>query len=48
MKYDQHKNLKEENSRRLTGVMKTTFARMIRILKEAEIKQKARGGNIIN
>jgi hypothetical protein len=44
MKYDHHKQLKEEDFRRLTGVKKATFTRMIEILQEAEIKQKARGG----
>jgi hypothetical protein len=44
MKYEQIKLLGGEKFRRLTGVKKATFAKMIGILQGAEIKKKARGG----
>lgn len=44
MKFDQIKNLADEQFRRLTGVKRTTFERMLEILKEADIKKKAVGG----
>lgn len=44
MKYKKLKNLKEEEFRRLTGVKKTTFEKMIEILKEAQKQKNARGG----
>ena len=44
MKYDQIKELSEEQFRRLTGVKKTTLKRMLEILKEADAKKKAKGG----
>jgi len=44
MKYEQIKELEDEKFRRLTGVKKDTFYKMIDILQEAEIKKKARGG----
>jgi transposase len=44
MKYEKIKNYKEEEFRRLSGVKKSTFKKMIGILKEAEQKKKARGG----
>jgi transposase len=44
MKYEQIKELEEEKFRRLTGVKKGTFYKMVGILKEEEIKKKARGG----
>ncbi len=44
MKYEQIKDLDSEKFRRLTGVKKTTFGKMMDILREAEIKKKARGG----
>ena len=44
MKYEQIKELEEEKFRRLTGVKKVTFYKMVDILQEAEIKKKARGG----
>ena len=44
MKYEQIKELDDEKFRRLTGVKKATFYKMVDILKEAEIKKKARGG----
>ncbi len=44
MKYEQIKKLEEEKFRRLTGVKKETFDKMISILQEAEIKKKAKGG----
>lgn len=44
MKYEQIKKLEEEKFRRLTGVKRTTFEKMIWILEEAEVKKKAKGG----
>lgn len=44
MKYDQIKNLPEEQFRRLTGVKRTTFKKMIEILQEADQIKKIRGG----
>lgn len=44
MKYDQVKNLEEEKFRRLTGVKNSTFLKMVDILKEADLKKKAKGG----
>lgn len=44
MKYEKIKDYKEEEFRRLSGVKRTTFKKMIRILEEAEQKKKVRGG----
>ncbi len=44
MKYDQIKELGEEKFRRLTGIKRSTFAKMISILSEADQKKKVRGG----
>jgi hypothetical protein len=44
MKYEQIKQLEEEKFRRLTGVKRGTFNKMVSILLEADIKKKARGG----
>lgn len=44
MKYGQIKELEGEKFRRLTGVKKDTFYKMVNILQEAEVKKKARGG----
>lgn len=44
MKYDQIKELGQEKFRRLTGVKRSTFDRMIGILTEADKKKKVRGG----
>ena len=44
MKYDQIKELGEEKFRRLTGVKRSTFDKMIDILGEADKKKKVRGG----
>jgi len=44
MKYEDIKELEGEKFRRLTGVKKATFYRMVSILQEAEVKKKARGG----
>lgn len=44
MKYDQIKGLEEEKFRRLTGVKRNTFEKMLSILKEADLKKKAKGG----
>jgi len=39
MKYDQIKELLEEQFRRLTGVKKATFKKMLGILREADEKK---------
>ena len=44
MKYPQIQGLEDEKFRRLTGVKRSTFEKMISILKEADIKKKAQGG----
>lgn len=44
MKYDQIARLEEEKFRRLTGVKRTTFKKMVAILTEAHQKKKAKGG----
>lgn len=44
MKYEQIKGLEEEKFRRLTGVKRPTFDKMIDILREADKKKKVRGG----
>jgi transposase len=44
MKYEQIKELEEEKFRRLTGVKKATFYKMVNILREEEVRKKARGG----
>jgi hypothetical protein len=44
MKYDQIKELLEEQFRKLTGVKKATFKKMLGILREADEKKKAKGG----
>jgi Helix-turn-helix of DDE superfamily endonuclease len=44
MKYEQIKGLEKEKFRRLTGVKRSTFDKMIDILSEADKKKKVRGG----
>jgi transposase len=44
MKYDQIEEFSDEQFRRLTGVKRSTFKKMIEILKEADQKKKIRGG----
>jgi hypothetical protein len=44
MKYESIKNLNEEQFRRLTGIKKETFDKIIDILKEADIRKKLQGG----
>jgi transposase len=44
MKYDQIEELSDEQFRRLTGVKKNTFKKMVEILREADEQKKARGG----
>lgn len=44
MKYDQIKEFSDEQFRRLTGVKRSTFKKMIEILTEADQKKKTRGG----
>lgn len=44
MKYDQIKEFSAEQFRRLTGVKRSTFEKMVAILREADQKKKTRGG----
>ena len=44
MKYDQIKELDDERFRRLTGVKRSTFEMMFKILVEADQIKKAKGG----
>ncbi len=44
MKYDQIEEFSDEQFRRLTGVKKSTFKKMVEILREADQKKKTRGG----
>ena len=44
MKYEQMRDISCEQFRRLTGVKKETFTKMIDILKEADHKKKSREG----
>ena len=44
MKYPQIQGLEDEKFRRLTGIKRSTFEKMICILKEADIKKKSQGG----
>jgi hypothetical protein len=44
MKYEGIKELEEEKFRRLTGVKRATFAKMLEILSEADKKKRLKGG----
>lgn len=44
MRFEKISRLENEEFRRLTGVKRSTFKRMIEILIEEEVKKKARGG----
>ena len=44
MRYNQVKELEGEKFRRLTGVKKTTFDKMLEILRQANEYKKAKGG----
>lgn len=44
MKYSQIQELDDDKFRRLTGVKRSTFEKMIGILKDADLKKKAQGG----
>lgn len=44
MKYDQIKELESEKFRRLTGVKREAFSKMIDILSEADLAKKTKGG----
>ena len=44
MKYEGIKGLEDEKFRRLTGVKRTTFKKMLAILSEADTKKHAKGG----
>lgn len=43
-KYEKIKNLRDEKFRRLTGVRKRTFNKMLEVLKKADYKRKRLGG----
>jgi hypothetical protein len=44
MKYKKIENIRAEDFRRLTGVKRITFEKMVEILRDAEIHKKAQGG----
>jgi hypothetical protein len=44
MKYDQIKELEDEKFRRLTGIKRLTFSKMVEILAEADRRKKRHGG----
>ena len=44
MKYDQSKVLDDEKFRRLTGIKRSTFEKIVCILREEDRKKKAKGG----
>ncbi len=44
MKYDQIEEFSDEQFRRLTGVKRSTFKKMIEILREADQKKKLEEG----
>lgn len=44
MKYPQIQRLEDDKFRRLTGVKRSTFEKMISILNDANMKKKAKGG----
>ncbi len=44
MKFDQIKELEDEKFRRLTGVKKGTFSKMVDILSQADGLKKSKGG----
>ncbi len=44
MKYNQIKELNDEKFRRLTGIKRDTFKKMLKILTEADQKKKSKGG----
>jgi hypothetical protein len=45
MKYEKTKSLREKDFRRLTGVQRKTFDKMVEILKKAEVERRAKGGH---
>lgn len=44
MKFENLQKISDEQFRRVTGVKRYTFSKMIEILKQAHIKKKSRGG----
>ena len=44
MKYNQIQELEDEKFRRLTGVKRPTFERMVEIIRDSDQKKKAKGG----
>ena len=43
-KYERLQNIRDEDFRRLTGVKRVTFAKMVEILNRAEVEKKKMGG----
>ena len=48
IKYDQIKELSDEKFRRLTGVKRSTFYKVVEILTSADQRKKSRGGRKTN
>ena len=48
MKYEKIKKYKDEKYRRITGVKRKTFEKMVEILKTAYDKKHKRRGNTVN
>jgi pyruvate-formate lyase-activating enzyme len=48
MKYDMIKHYKDEEFRRLTGVKRATFKKMISVLRQAERRKKLQEASLIN
>lgn len=48
MKYAEIEGLEGEKFRRLTGVKRTTFEKMLEILRESAKKKQAKGGRMSN
>ena len=44
VKYEQVKNISDDQFRRLTGVKRSTFEKMVKILEAADKKKKEKGG----
>lgn len=44
MKYEQVQGISDQQFRRLTGVKRGTFDKMVKILEEADKKKKEKGG----
>ena len=44
MKYEKMKNNSEGKFRRITGIRRKTFGKIIKILKDAEAERRSKGG----